>query len=122
MSPAGRTAGSQGNRGQQARCCSRNLRRGAAGSVQDKTFNRDRTFFLFPKKISNFEAESGAITNAKEVEGSLGRPVNRRPFKTLIRGYGFWNGEHNSGGGVRGTSRRTCAGADGRVSEISYNR
>jgi len=49
-------------------------------------FNRylggcDRTFFLFPKKTTNLEAESGAITNAKGAEG-LGRSANRRPFKT----------------------------------------
>jgi len=82
MSPAGRTAGSQGNRGQQVSCCSRNHRRGAAGYVQDKNFNRDRTVSLFPKKRTNFEAESGAITNAKRVEGSLSRLANRRSLKT----------------------------------------
>ena len=34
----------------------------------------------------------------------------------------FENGEDTLWGGVRGTSRRTCAEANGRVSEISYNR
>jgi hypothetical protein len=34
----------------------------------------------------------------------------------------FENREDTLWGGVRGTSRRTCAGANGRVSEISYNR
>ena len=34
----------------------------------------------------------------------------------------FENREDALWGGVRGTSRRTCAGANGRVSEISYNR
>jgi len=61
------------------------------------------------------KAKSGVITNAKQVEGSLGRPANRRPFKTLIRGYGFLEIESITWG-------RTCAGTDVRGSEISYNR
>jgi len=55
---------------------------GRPGMFKTKILIETELFLYFLKKITNFGVESGATTNAKEVDGSSGRLVNRRPLKT----------------------------------------
>ena len=56
--------------------------RGGRVKFKTRILIETELFFYSPKKITKFEAESGARTNAKGVEGSLDRLRIGRPFKT----------------------------------------
>jgi len=81
LSPAGRAAGIQDNRGQQPAAARGTFAAGRPGLFKTKILIKTEPFFYFQKN-NKFRGRERSHNERKKLKGSLGRPAIRRPLKT----------------------------------------